>query len=140
MKQLTQYIQEKLHVSKYKEKEIRYLSNKDLPQEFWDNFTVHDGDLNKFENDIKYRNDDKTPQDFIDKVKYKEQLFSYWFKAVEVGWEEGYDAFRNEIIKRKYATEDEIDSAGIEMYEIHDEKEKQNCLNYLKKYNIEIKK
>ena len=34
MKQLNQYIQEKLHVSKYKKDKIRYLSNKDLPQDF----------------------------------------------------------------------------------------------------------
>ncbi len=140
MKQLNQYIQEKLHVSKYKKDKIRYLSNKDLPEDFFLNFTCHDGDLNKFENDIKYRNDNKTPKDFIDKVEYKEQLFTYWYLAVEYGWEEGYDVFRSEIIKRKYATEDEIDSLVIEMYKIHDEIEKENCLNYLKKYNIEIKK
>ena len=74
MKQLTQYIQEKLHVSKYKKEKTRYLSNKDLPQEFWDNFTVHEGDLSKFEGDIECRNY-ITPKEFINKVKYKEQLF-----------------------------------------------------------------
>ena len=126
MKQLTQYIQEKLHVSKYKKEKTRYLSNKDLPQEFWDNFTVHEGD---------------SPKEFINKVKYKEQLFSYWFKAVEVGWEEGYDAFRHEIIKRKYATENEIDSAAVEMYELYSEKEIiDNIVEYLRKYDIVINK
>ena len=140
MKQLTQYIQEKLHISKYKKEKTRYLSNKDLPEEFWDNFTVHEGDLSKFEGDIECRNY-ITPKEFIDKVKYKEQLFSYWFKAVEVGWEEGYDAFRHEIIKRKYATENEIDSAAVEMYELYSEKEIiDNIVEYLKKYDIVINK
>jgi len=140
MKQLTQYIQEKLHISKYKKEKTRYLSNKDLPQEFWDNFTVYKGDLSKFERDIECRNY-ITPKEFIDKVKYKEQLFSYWFKAVEVGWKEGYDAFRNEIIKRKYATENEIDSAAVEMYELYSEKEIiDNIVEYLRKYDIVINK
>ena len=45
------------------------------------------------------------------------------------------------IAKLDYATEDEIDAASIELLELcSDDAEKQNCLNYMKKYNIEIKK
>ena len=140
MKQLTQYIQEKLHISKYKKEKTRYLSNKDLPQEFWDNFTTRTSDdLNQFERDIKDKLYDINT--LLKNIKYKEQLFAYWFEAVQIGWVEAYDVFRKEIINKKYATEDEIDAASIELFDLcSDDNEKQNCLNYMKKYNIEIKK
>ena len=96
-------------------------------------------DLNRFNYDIEGREEDQTPLYFIDKVKYKEQLFTYWFNAVEFGWEQGYDAFRQEIIKRKYATEDEIDAAAIEVYNTVDDKYKKNCEKYFQNYNFTIK-
>jgi len=140
MKQLTQYIQEKLHISKYKKEKTRYLSNKDLPREFWDNFTTRTSkDLNQFERDIKDKLYDVNT--LLKNIKYKEQLFTYWFEAIQIGWVEAYDVFRKEIINKKYATEDEIDAASIEVFDLcSDDNEKQNCLNYMKKYNIEIKK
>ena len=139
MKQLTQYINEKLHVGKYKIHK-RLLSNNDLPKEFWDNFTTRTSDdLNQFEKDIKDKLYDVNT--LLKNIKYKEQLFTYWFEAVQIGWEEAYDIFRREIINKDYATEDEIDAASIELLELcSDDAEKQNCLNYMKKYNIEIKK
>lgn len=141
MKQLTQYIQEKLQLKKdSKVKAKRQLSPKDLPDNFWNNFTAKTiEDLNRFNYDIEGREEDQTPLYFIDKVKYKEQLFTYWFNAVEFGWEQGYDAFRQEIIKRKYATEDEIDAAAIEVYNTVDDKYKKNCEKYFQNYNFTIK-
>lgn len=139
MKQLTQYINEKLHVGKYKIHK-RLLSNNDLPKEFWDNFTTRSSDdLNQFEKDIKDKLYDVNT--LLKNIKYKEQLFAYWFEAVQIGWVEAYDVFRQEIINKEYATEDEIDAASIELLDLcSDDSEKQNCLNYMKKYNIEIKK
>lgn len=140
MKNCKDYILEALKInSKSKVNTIRRLSNKDLPNEFFDNFTAHGGDLSNIYDDIFYRK--YTPEEFIKNLKYKEQLFCYFYECITLGWEEGYDAFRQEIIDRKYASEDNIDRAAIEIYKLNsrDNTIVKNCEKYFKKYNIEVK-
>ena len=125
--------------SKSKVNTVRYLSNKDIPEHFFDNFTAHENDLDKFLKDIVDRK--KTPEEFIRDIRYKEQLFIYWFNSVYEGWKEAYDAFRTEIINKGYAKENELDATAIEMIEFNkNNKEVVNNINdYLDYYNVKIK-
>ena len=138
MKQLAQFIQEKLKInSKSKVNTKRRLSLKNLDDSYWQNFTCRSAtDLGVFENDIKYKEDDETPQYFIDKVQYKEQLFCYWYDAISLGLEEFYDKFRKELINRKYTTEDDLDTCVIDIYIDGDPEIQKNCKRYFEKYNI----
>jgi len=141
MKQLKQIIQEKLKISsKSKVNTIRYLSKLDMPSGFLQNFQCKTStDLDEIENNINSRK--LTPQEIINKITYKEQLFCYWYLAVANGWEEAYDIFKQEIIDKKYATEDELDANMINMLDTFkdDQKIKKNLLNYLDKYDVKIK-
>lgn len=125
--------------SKSKVNTVRYLSKKDIPEHFFDNFTAHEGDLDNFFQDIINRK--KTPEEFIKDIRYKEQLFIYWFNSVYAGWKEAYDAFKTEIINKGYAKENELDATAIEMIEIYkNNKETINNINdYLDYYNVKIK-
>ena len=141
MKTLKEIIQEKLKInSKSKVNTIRYLSKKDMPSGFWKNFQCKSAkDLNEIENDVDSRN--KSPQELINKITYKEQLFSYWFQAITTNWEEGYDIFRQEIINKGYATEDELDAYIIDTLDTFKDwmPIKNYLLNYLDKYGVNIK-
>ena len=141
MKTLKQIIQEKLKVgSKTKISKIRYLSENDMPSGFLQNFQCKTSkDLDEIENNINSQK--LTPQEIINKITYKEQLFCYWYLASINGWEEGYDIFRQEIINKGYATEDELDANVISNYNTFkdDQNVKKNLLNYLDKYDVKIK-
>ena len=141
MKTLKQIILEKLKISSNtKISKTRYLSENDMPSGFLQNFQCKTSkDLDEIENDINSRK--LTPQQIIDKITYKEQLFCYWYLALLNGWEEAYDIFRQEIINKEYATEDELDANVISNYNTFkdDQKIKKNLLNYLDKYDIKIK-
>ena len=142
MNNLNNYIYEKLKInSKSKINTTRYLSKDDVPFGFLQNFQCKNSkDLNDIENDVKSRK--QTPQELIDKTTYKEQLFCYWFYALINGWEEGYDIFKQEIIDKEYATEDELDANVVDSLDTFkfDKKLKKNLQNYLDKYDIKIKK
>jgi len=141
MKTLKQIIQEKLKVgSKTKISKTRYLSENDMPSGFLQNFQCKTSkDLDEIENNINSRK--LTPQEIINKITYKEQLFCYWYLALFNDWEEGYDIFRQEIINKGYATEDELDASVINNYNTFkdDQQIKKNLLNYLDKYDVKIK-
>lgn len=141
MLSINNFIIEKLKInSKSKISKVRYLSKQDMGSEFLQNFQCKNSeDLDEIERDIDLQKE--TPQQLIDKITYKEQLFCYWFYSVIKNWEEGYDIFRQEIINRKYATEDELDACIIDMLDVYKNNEKvQNyLLNYLDKYDVKIK-
>ena len=141
MKTINNFIVEKLKInSKSKINTTRYLSKDDMPSGFLQNFQCKNSkDLDKIEKNINLRK--QTPQEIINKITYKEQLFCYWYLAVTNGWEEGYDIFRQEIINKEYATEDELDANIINSFETFkfDKKIRKNLQNYLDKYDIKIK-
>jgi len=140
MKKINNYIKEALKInSKSKVNTVRYLSEKDIPEHFFDNFTAQEGDLDKFLQDIIDRK--KTPEEFIKDIRYKEQLFIYWFHSVCEGWKEAYDAFRTEIINKEYATENDLDATAIEIIEFNKNNKEitNNIKNYLDYYNVKIK-
>lgn len=141
MKTINNFIVEKLKInSKSKINTIRYLSKDDVPINFTKNFSCKNSeDLNKIEKDIDSRK--QTPQELIDKITYKEQLFCYWYLSIISGWEEAYDIFRQEIINKGYATDDELDASIVSSYNTFkfDKQKSDNMLSYLDKYDVKIK-
>jgi len=141
MKTINNFIVEKLKInSKSKINIIRYLSKDDVPINFTKNFSCKNSeDLNNIEKDIDSRK--QTPQELIDKITYKEQLFCYWYLSVICGWEEAYDIFRQEIINKGYATDDELDASIVSSYNTFkfDKQKSDNMLSYLDKYDVKIK-
>ena len=141
MKTINNFIVEKLKInSKSKINTTRYLSKDDVPSGFLQNFQCKTSeDLYDIEKDIDSRK--QTPKEIINKITYKEQLFCYWYLAVINGWEEGYDIFRQEIINKGYATEDELDANVISNYDTFKftKNIRKNLQNYLDKYDVKIK-
>lgn len=141
MKSINNFIVEKLKInSKSKINITRYLSKDIVPKDFLKNFRCKSAeDVDKIEKDIDSRK--QTPQELIDKITYKEQLFSYWYLSVIHGWEEAYDIFRQEIINKGYATDDELDAEMISNCDTFkfDRQKSDNILRYLDKYDVKIK-
>lgn len=138
MIQLTEFILEKLHVSKYKKE--RDLS--DIDYEFVSNSLYFDdpSQEKKCYHLIQLK---KSRNDYKSLVSTKEdtKLLRYWFASICRDWLKGAIEFRKELIKRGFK-EDELDAYIISRYHKYNgfnDLEK-NFEEYLDYYNVKYDK
>ena len=120
MQTIVTFITEKLKIGSQSkvntDEELRDLSNinkKSLSELVYKSPAEEDRDWNKAE---EYFNKKSNPQRLVNSIKDRTKLIRRWFIYVALGWEEAAQIFREEIIKRGYYTEDELDSYILSKY------------------------
>lgn len=75
------------------------------------------GEENKDWNKAKMYYDKKSkPTTLVNSIKTKDKLIRRWYIYVEMGWEDAFQTFREEIDKREYYTVDELDKFILLIY------------------------
>jgi len=64
----------------------------------------------------EYFNKKSKPERLVNSIKDRNKLVRRWFIYVALGWEDAYQVFRSEIVKRSYYTEDELDKYILKRY------------------------
>lgn len=118
MNNIKEYIQEKLIVNKnVKQRESRDLSKvvyNNVSREIHFKSPVEEHThYNKME---AYKKKGSNPQRLVNSIKNKQKLIIRWWVAVMEDWLDCALVFRDEIVKRGYATEDELDAYMLNQY------------------------
>ena len=89
-------------LDKYTRNDVSWSLKMDIfyhgPQEQWN-------DINKMKS---YKDKGSKPEKLVSSIKNQERLIKRWIAAMEIDWKEAADTFKDEIIKRKYYTEEEL--------------------------------
>ena len=141
MKQLSEFIFEKLHISKYKKSNnLRNISNcsfANLDMKLWFESAKEE---KKYSNLIKAR---KNKGD-VESLKNAElrKLLVYWYLSITNGWLKGSIELKEEIIRRKLFDEDELDAYLLSKYKKCSgfEETEKNMEEYLDYYNVKYDK
>lgn len=64
----------------------------------------------------EYFNKKSKPERLVNSIKDRNKLVRRWFIYVMKGWEDAYQVFRSEIVKRGYYTENELDKHILNRY------------------------
>lgn len=120
MQTIVTFITEKLKIgSKSKvntDSGLRDLSDKELktlPEIYYKSPAEESRDWTKAE---EYMNKKSKPQRLVNSIKDRNKLVRRWFIYVALGWEEASQVFRDEIIKRSYYNEDQLDGYILKRY------------------------
>ena len=141
MKQLSEFIFEKLHISKYKKSNnLRNISNcsfTNLDMKLWFESSKEE---KKYNNLIKAR---KNKND-VGSLKNAElrKLLVYWYLSITNGWLKGSIELKEEIIRRNLFDEDELDAYLLSKYKKCSgfEETEKNMEEYLDYYNVKYDK
>lgn len=141
MIQLTEFILEKLHISKYKKSNnLRNISNcsfANLDMKLWFESSKEE---KKYNNLIKAR---KNKND-VGSLKNAElrKLLVYWYLSITNGWLKGSIELKEEIIRRNLFDEDELDAYLLSKYKKCSgfEETEKNMEEYLDYYNVKYDK
>ena len=141
MRQLSEFIFEKLHISKYKKSNnLRNISNcsfANLDMKLWFESAKEE---KKYNNLIKAR---KNKND-VGSLKNAElrKLLVYWYLSITNGWLKGSIELKEEIIRRKLFDEDELDAYLLSKYKKCSgfEETEKNMEEYLDYYNVKYDK
>ena len=141
MKQLSEFIFEKLHISKYKKSNnLRNISNcsfANLDMKLWFESAKEE---KKYNNLIKAR---KNKGD-VESLKNAElrKLLVYWYLSITNGWLKGSIELKEEIIRRNLFDEDELDAYLLSKYKKCSgfEETEKNMEEYLDYYNVKYDK
>jgi hypothetical protein len=141
MKQLSEFIFEKLHISKYKKSNnLRNISNcsfANLDMKLWFESAKEE---KKYNNLIKAR---KNKND-VGSLKNAElrKLLVYWYLSITNGWLKGSIELKEEIIRRNLFDEDELDAYLLSKYKKCSgfEETEKNMEEYLDYYNVKYDK
>ena len=141
MKQLSEFIFEKLHISKYKKSNnLRNISNcsfANLDMKLWFESSKEE---KKYNNLIKAR---KNKND-VGSLKNAElrKLLVYWYLSITNGWLKGSIELKEEIIRRNLFDEDELDAYLLSKYKKCSgfEETEKNMEEYLDYYNVKYDK
>lgn len=141
MRQLSEFIFEKLHISKYKKSNnLRNISNcsfANLDMKLWFESAKEE---KKYNNLIKAR---KNKGD-VESLKNAElrKLLVYWYLSITNGWLKGSIELKEEIIRRKLFDEDELDAYLLSKYKKCSgfEETEKNMEEYLDYYNVKYDK
>ena len=141
MKQLNQYIQEKLHVSNYKkDNNLRDVSNcsfENLDMKLYFKTAQEEKKYNYFIKSSKNKKD----ADFLKDTELR-KLLVYWYLSITNGWLIGSIELKKEIIKRRLFDEDELDAYVLSRYKklYGFEETEKNIEEYLDYYNVKYDK
>ena len=117
MDSLIEYITEALKVnSKSKVNQKRELDpNADIDYLESEIYFRNISDENKYRHYVQRR---KEKNDYKSMLKTSSQrnLITWWYFAIVFGWEDGYEALKEEIIKRNSYDEDELDTYVLKRY------------------------
>lgn len=141
MKQLSEFIFEKLHINKYKKSNnLRNISNcsfANLDMKLWFESAKEE---KKYNNLIKAR---KNKND-VGSLKNAElrKLLVYWYLSITNGWLKGSIELKDEIIRRNLFDEDELDAYLLSKYKKCSgfEETEKNMEEYLDYYNVKYDK
>ena len=141
MKQLSEFIFEKLHISKYKKSNnLRNISNcsfANLDMKLWFESAKEE---KKYNNLIKTRKNKGN----VESLKNAElrKLLVYWYLSITNGWLKGSIELKEEIIRRKLFDEDELDAYLLSKYKKCSgfEETEKNMEEYLDYYNVKYDK
>jgi hypothetical protein len=141
MRQLSEFIFEKLHISKYKKSNnLRNISNcsfANLDMKLWFESAKEE---KKYNNLIKAR---KNKND-VGSLKNAElrKLLVYWYLSITNGWLKGSIELKEEIIRRNLFDEDELDAYLLSKYKKCSgfEETEKNMEEYLDYYNVKYDK
>lgn len=143
MRQLKEIILEKLKVnSKTKinqKRELDVNTNIDyLESEIWFKDINEEQKYRHFVKRHKIKNDYKS----MIKTSSQRNLITWWYYAVVFGWEDGYKALKDEIIKRNSYSEDELDLYVLKRYSKLEgfENTLKNMEKYFETYDIKYNK
>ena len=76
--------------------------------------------VNKMES---YMKKGSKPERLVNSIKNQEKLIKRWIAAMDIDWQEAAEVFKDEIIKRKYYTEEEL-FAYILIYKVKADRDK----------------
>ena len=142
MKQLNNYIQEKLIINKNLKAPkiqlrdvsgVNYLNvQKEIDSISWRDIKEH---LEKIR---YYKNKNSNPQRLVNSIKSKNKLVVRWYLAVGEDWLECAKIFKQAIIDRGYFTEDELDAYILKRYNSYSNtnETKEIYAKYLDEYKI----
>ena len=120
MKPVFEYIQEKLVIKK----DNYYTPTRELPTSGVDTTKIskaigtqtpgqEQAHRNKMEN---YKNKGSDPKRLVKSIKDKIKLINRWYVAIVINWIDCAVVFRDEIVNRGIATEDELDVFILNIY------------------------
>ena len=118
MKQIKEFIIEAIKVnSKSKVNQKRDLENADIDLDYLES-EIWFKDASDEQKYIHYIQNHKAKNDYKSMVKTNSShnLCIWWYFSIIFDWEDGYKAFKDEIIKRDWYTEDELDKYVLERY------------------------
>lgn len=118
MNNITYYIREKLIVNKnIKQRELRDLSNvvyNNVSREI--HFKTPSEEHTHYNKMEAYKKKGSNPQRLANSIKNKQKLIIRWWVAIIKDWLDCALVFRDEIVKRGYATKDELDAYILDVY------------------------
>ncbi len=141
MKSVFEYIQEKLVFKK-----DNYRAPRELPTSGVDTTEIsrtigtlsrakEQAHYDKMEN---YKKKGSNPKRLAKSIKDKTKLINRWYAAIIIDWIDCAVVFRDEIIDRGYATEDELDMHILNIYNHNIRNHKENIKESLEEYLDEI--
>lgn len=121
MLNITNFISEKLKIgSKSKvntDSGLRDLSDVKF-KAFWEiSFKTPSMEHTEWNKANEYFRKQSNPKRLVNSIKDRGKLVRRWWMFVSLGWEEAGQVFREEIVKRGYYTEDELDKQILNRYE-----------------------
>lgn len=137
MKQIIEFLKEGLKINKnikIDNKEHKDYSNIEVPGNLYLYLHFKDSkDRLKHYNKMQgYYKKGSKPSRLVNSIKEKEKLLKRWYFTIILGWEDAFIEFKDAIIDRGYATEDQL-RAFIQKYMIDKEKD-QEVKNEYEKY------
>lgn len=81
-----------------------------------------------------YKSKGSNPKRLLNSIKDEHKLLMRWKVAISIDWIECAVAFRDEIVKRGYFTEDELDAWALQKYDKYQKISPNSYLDKIKKY------
>ena len=120
MKQIINYLTEKLKIGSQSkvntDKDLRDLSDVEDGNFFELYYKSPSEESRDWAKAEEYFNKKSKPERLVNSIKDRNKLVRRWFIYVMKGWEDAYQVFRGEIVKRGYYTEDELDKYILNRY------------------------
>lgn len=143
MKQIINYLTEKLKIGSQSkvntDKDLRDLSDVEDGNFFELHYKSPSEERRDWAKAEEYFNKKSKPERLVNSIKDRSKLVRRWFIYVMKGWEDAYQVFRDEIVKRGYYTEDKLDKHILNRYNMlksHSSKMEKTLENYEKYLEI----
>ena len=81
-----------------------------------------------------YKSKGSNPQRLLNSIKDEHKLVMRWKVAISIDWIECAVAFRDEIVKRGYFSEDELDAWALNQYNRYSKSSSNPYVDKIKKY------